>query len=538
MIDYKTKYLDARENIEVIASSIMDKDSIDSFSETVEKKIQDFKPSLMLYGTYNSGKSTLLNALYGQEEKAKTGDLPETCTVTPYDWNGYTIYDTPGIDAPQEHDELTQKHLDKTEIVLFIVSNDGAFEEDYIYEKLADIVSISKPLVFVLNNKTGANELELNQTIVSINKKLIDIGDRRGINQIETKVKILFVDAQTALDGKLENEQLLIEDSNIEVIENEIDKLFIDSGMGEVVANLNRYFKQYIESLIEKVNHKIDNALAKELEKQIVVLSNENIYNASRLKLQIEKESEYIGNDVKALLLDGSDEQILNNFIDDRTQIILEKMKNEIEHISDKVQERENIYIDSLEDINIKINGIKALQEDEKKDGSFSIETKKYLDQVGDVVLEGLRDEKMIAESSKEVLLKLRELGVKGFKGKWEKTLGKTAGKIGETAGKIGKWAGPAVKVAMAGYNIYKSEKEYRQMLQQKRDYTQSAQNEANKLVHSINESFSSQLNILLDEIYSPLIKNKRKMIAKIIDKDNMYTILNEKLLTIKLEFM
>jgi len=530
MIDYKTKYLNAKQNIEALASSIGEKESIDNFVNTVKEKIQDFKPSLMLYGTYNSGKSTLLNALYGEEEKAKTGDWPETSKITAYDWNGYTIYDTPGIDAPQEHEELTQDHLDKTEIVLFIVSDDGAFEEDYIYEKLADIVIVGKPLVFILNNKTGADELELNQAIVSINKKLIEIGDRRGIDKIETKVHVLFVDAQTALDGKLQNEQLLIEDSNIQMIESEINRLFKSSGMGEVVANLNRYFEQYIDYLIESVNNKVDNALVKELEKQIVMLTNENIHNASRIKLQIEKESEQIGNNVRTLLLDGSDEDTLNSFILEQSSKILEKVNSEVERIVNKVQEREEIYTESLRDISLDVDSINSLNSNESKENTFSEETQKHLDAVGDLVKKGLADEKLIADGAKDVLLKLRKLGVKGFKGKWEKTLGKTAGKIG-------KWAGPAVKVAMAGYEIYSSEKEYEKMLQQKRDYTQSAQNEANKLMHSINESLGSQLGSVLDEIYMPLIENKRKIIVEMTDKNNVYASLNDKLLAVKLEF-
>lgn len=531
MVDYKTKYLDAKEKIEILAFSITDDKSIDDFRVTVDEKIKNFKPSLMLYGTYNSGKSTLLNALYGEEEKAKTGDWPETCEITAYDWNGYTIYDTPGIDAPQEHDELTQEHLDKTEIVLFIVSNDGAFEEDYIYEKLADIVSVGKPLVLILNNKTGADELELNQAIISMNKKLIEIGERRTIHNIETKVQVLFVDAQAALDGKTQNELLLIEDSNIQSIEYEIDKLFRKSGMSEVIANLNRYVEQYIDKLIENVNSKVDNELVKELEKQITAISNENIRNVTSIKRQIEKESEHIGNDVKALLLSGETENVLNDFVSGRIDEISIKINLELECILKDLQEYEEAYIDSLKKINLEIDNVSALESKQSEDDNMSADTSQHLKDIGEYLKKGITDEKVVSEGTKKVLLKLREWGAKGFKGKWEKTLGKTADKVG-------KWAGPAVRVAMAGYDIYNSEREHEKMLQQKREYTQSAQNEANKLTHSINESVSSQLGRLLSDIYTPVIDNKRNIINKLTDQNSEYSEINDKLISIKLEFI
>jgi len=35
------------------------------FQIDIEDKLESFEPTLMMYGTYNAGKSTLLNALFG-----------------------------------------------------------------------------------------------------------------------------------------------------------------------------------------------------------------------------------------------------------------------------------------------------------------------------------------------------------------------------------------------------------------------------------------------------------------------------------------
>ena len=53
--------------------------------------------SIMVYGVYNAGKSTLINALIGQNI-APAGDIPLTDRVDEYRWGQYAILDTPGVD--------------------------------------------------------------------------------------------------------------------------------------------------------------------------------------------------------------------------------------------------------------------------------------------------------------------------------------------------------------------------------------------------------------------------------------------------------
>ena len=93
----------------------------------------------MLYGIYNAGKSTLLNALLGQN-KADVSDRPETSAITEYAWQSYRIFDTPGVDAPIEHQQITEQHLQHVEVVLFVMSTNGAFDESDIYRRLAAVL--------------------------------------------------------------------------------------------------------------------------------------------------------------------------------------------------------------------------------------------------------------------------------------------------------------------------------------------------------------------------------------------------------------
>ncbi|MDQ7002635.1 MAG: GTPase, partial [Ghiorsea sp.] len=230
------------------------------FAEHIEHKLANFKPTVMIYGVYNAGKSTLVNAIFGQEELAKTGDTPETSKVSSYQYKGYTLYDTPGINAPIVHEEVTAQHLAKCELVIFVLSNDGSFEEAYIYEKIGELIQAKKPILIAMNNKSGIDihGAKAQQETAKVSQHLATIGQRMGIAHAEEQVSIAFVDAKMALEGKLTNEAELIEESNMPVFENMMDKLLGDAGHQEVQQALNQYITSYITDTLSCIDDKID----------------------------------------------------------------------------------------------------------------------------------------------------------------------------------------------------------------------------------------------------------------------------------------
>ena len=100
----------------------------------VEQKLEDCRPTMMLYGVYNAGKSTLVNALLGKRE-AKVDNIPTTDSIDCYEFWGQIIYDTPGLNAPIEHERVTENHYKKCDIILFVLDTSSGFEEKYINDK-------------------------------------------------------------------------------------------------------------------------------------------------------------------------------------------------------------------------------------------------------------------------------------------------------------------------------------------------------------------------------------------------------------------
>lgn len=291
----RQQYEEMKNDVVKYSKEYLSAQQIEKFTSHVDDKLNNFKPTVMVYGTYNSGKSTLINALFGKDEMAKTGDAPETSTISEYEYNGYTIYDTPGINAPQEHQDVTDEHLSKCELILFVLSNDGSFEEIFIYEKISEIVKLNKPILIVINNKSGIdrNSIEEKEQMDKINLNLTKIGDKNNIENIESKVNISMVNAKTALKAKLENKNLLLENSNIKQLENDIDTLLASAGKSEVTNTLNIFIGEFIGNTLVQIDTKIDNPEMKKTQELITYIE--------KLKQKSEVELKEIINDGVAI---------------------------------------------------------------------------------------------------------------------------------------------------------------------------------------------------------------------------------------------
>lgn len=149
-----------------------------SVEEQVNKKVlgllQEEKPKVLVYGIYNAGKSTLVNVLCGKEV-AEVGDRPTTAKTQPYDAGKYILMDTPGIDAPIEHEMEADENMNNCHVILFVVSSKGGFESRKNYERMAEMIQRGLPFYIILNDRGSAttDEQEHQRELESIQQKII-----------------------------------------------------------------------------------------------------------------------------------------------------------------------------------------------------------------------------------------------------------------------------------------------------------------------------------------------------------------------------
>jgi len=465
------------------------KEELESFQSHIENKLKDFKPTLMFYGTYNSGKSTLINAIFGKEELAKTGDSPETSKIYEYEYNGYTIYDTPGINAPIEHERVTNEHLKKCEIILFVVSNNGSFEEEYIYKRISEIVKLNKPLLIVLNNKINLplDSKELRREIDKINKNLSTIGDREGIKKIEDKVSLVVVDAKTALEGKIENEQELIDESNILQLEDYITDILKESGSKEVINSLNIYIENFINRVIDKLDRKIDNPELKKVEELLTFLENYRENSKRELESIVNRNINSFKAGIRDRILNESSKDDIKRYIESFVNGLTTQIEQKVEDISRELSGR-------IEQFAIDFNNIKVSY-DESIISSINVgdSLEESIDSMDNLIKETLS---MLQSDKIEELLKIiLPTTISGI-------LSKAIGVIGVL------------------YGIWSDFDSHEKQIEEKRRKALNAKNSADEIARELEREFLKIINDIVNSVFNNLIDEYRK-IAKELNSDN-----------------
>lgn len=205
-------------------------------------------PRIMVFGTYNAGKSTLINALMGNVV-APVADHPETDHVTSYPWRGFMLDDTPGIDAPIEHERVTRAHLEASDAVLFVLATDGTLEEQRSFKEIIAIVQAGKPIRIVLNNKSGFRPdapefLSLRDRLA---ENLRHAAAAAFIKDIENCVPIRLVNAASGLRARLEGKPQLLVHSGLLDLEADIAELCGATGKAQMARTVCQRMAKQID---------------------------------------------------------------------------------------------------------------------------------------------------------------------------------------------------------------------------------------------------------------------------------------------------
>lgn len=122
---------------------------------------------IAVYGKYNHGKSSLLNALVG-EKIFKTADIRETIISKSHTKNSITWIDTPGLDADvdEEDDNNAKEVLNRSDLLLFVHSiNEGELDEKEL-TFLKERYKNNNNILLVLSQTDKVSEVESVQNVI------------------------------------------------------------------------------------------------------------------------------------------------------------------------------------------------------------------------------------------------------------------------------------------------------------------------------------------------------------------------------------
>lgn len=244
-------------------------------------------PKISCIGMQNAGKSTLLDALIGDYDKKifPVSDIRETSTVKEFEYNGILYVDTPGLGYDEKDDKVVYDFIINSDINLFVHNTEGELiktEVDFlkkIQENWENVEDFINKTIFVISRKDYVEVSDLKRLEERISKQIEDI--------FNIGAKIVSVSSKDYIEGKQEDEEELIESSNIYLLEKEIKKIDLD-------LNARKYkLKFEMDKLIKEIDFVVENN-----NKKISELD----YKISNKKSSMDKDKEIAEDTIKNIL--------------------------------------------------------------------------------------------------------------------------------------------------------------------------------------------------------------------------------------------
>src|SRR3989304_2361568 len=246
----------------------------DMEKKAVEMRTQLEEPFyLLVAGEYNSGKSSFINALWG-EASLQEGPTPTTNRITllthgdkvevkevgdhlcqatyPMEaLKDVTLVDTPGTNSIIiEHAALTESFVHRAELVLFVTSADHPFTESERQFLQFLKGKWGRKVLFILNKIDLKSPEELNEIIIFLEKNCYRL--------LGFEPKILSVSAKEAYKGKAEANESLLAKSKIAEVESFIfDKLDLDTKIDFKLVSPLKYLHNVFSELQQNLNEKV-----------------------------------------------------------------------------------------------------------------------------------------------------------------------------------------------------------------------------------------------------------------------------------------
>lgn len=257
--------------------------------------------SIMVYGVYNAGKSTLINALAGAEVAA-TGDIPLTSQVSEYLCGAFKIIDTPGIDAPIAHEKVTKEQLQKADVIIFVVNPIGVAEEQKTLDALISLVEKQKQVFLVFNEKDKLQHEDFMHLKDQTRIILQDLASQRGLSEVVKEIPIVKINAKTALKGRLENKQTLIDNSGFTDFEKDLNE-FIGSLSDKTISQrLKTELEAFVQIISQQITDSSNNEIVRKFDRIILDIGEQKILAKEQLQTIVEKERKELYDQVKSWL--------------------------------------------------------------------------------------------------------------------------------------------------------------------------------------------------------------------------------------------
>ncbi|WP_289048513.1 GTPase [uncultured Psychrobacter sp.] len=276
----------------------------DGFSKVqaiFEDKIANPDLKIMVYGVYNAGKSTLINAMAG-EDVAEVGDIPVTATIAEYTCGSYKIIDTPGIDAPVEHEKITMQEMLKADAIIFVVNPIGVVEEQKTLNAMLELMANNKKVFLVFNEKHPLSHEDYLVLKDQTHKKIQELAPSFGLNNILNEIPISRLNAKAALAARKSGSEGFLNSTGYIDFELKLNDFLASITSFDINERLAQSLLSYLNEVINNLESNTDNNIVKNYDELIRDITNNRVNLRGRTRSNVESKEKELYQKIKKWL--------------------------------------------------------------------------------------------------------------------------------------------------------------------------------------------------------------------------------------------
>ena len=326
--------------------------------QTVQTMFEDKrkKPDahIMVYGVYNAGKSTLINALLGKVV-AEIDDVPKTDSVSAYRWRQYDILDTPGVDAPIEHEQITDEEMLKADAVIFVVNPVGVAEELGTLSKLLELVKARKQVFLVFNEKQPLAIEAFQKLKDQTQSRLQELAAKSGLSNVLKDIPIVRVNAKSALKAKTENKSALLESSGFPEFEKRLTEFLQSISQDTIYVRLKNALVDFLSGSLNILKMRSQADMVKKYDDLLKNIERNKNQVRRNVRQAIANERNRIGSEVQRQLRrnvfgeENLSESDIEKCIQAAFEYSAEKVNNTLQNEVEALMQQLQVDIDNIQ---------------------------------------------------------------------------------------------------------------------------------------------------------------------------------------------
>lgn len=493
-----------------------DPQKIEQVRQTARKLREDAQRGTLrtvVFGHYNAGKSTFINALLGQA-RAPMADVPLTAHIEDYEWQGHVLTDSPGIDAPIEHEQLTDDYIEhECNAVVYVIATGVGIEEAATWERLCRFVKQKKAVVIVVNDKNGhtLNGLEFLRLRQTVYANMQAAAKRHGLDGPLERIEVLHVKAASALKAKLEGKAALLRASGITEAEDFLRRFLSDSTHKILLSDRERA-RVLVNEALARLGGRDGHEPGRLLADCRAAVDNEKVRLVGALadtaRMLVARETQELQEVVSRINMRNADVEALLSKAFERSQSRLgtgieKSLQHELERSAATVRQAARQLNDKLTVGQVRAPGVELKSTMFPGVGSADGDASRGESFTAGDVLEKMKTMPVgeLTESGVKTLLKYgKEIFPDLFKGIGPKTMGKWA------AG-AGKAAGPLLALATSAYELWQASEDEKRAREEHRQFIAGVMSAVRKTFADALEDYDVAFRKIAASAFDPFIE-------------------------------